>query len=170
MPDGRRNPQAAQLRRYAHPSDRLPAFHPTHPHTQCHTRHMQHTLARKRTDRACSYLHWCRAVAALYSDLDGGFTPLNFLLPSVPFPANARRDAAQLKLSNLFIGIIQERRAHPEQVHTCTRARTNMDVWVCVMSPDSRGRPLGAGARGHVGHADARELQERRAATGPPGG
>ena len=56
-------------------------------------------------------------MAALYADLDGGFTPLNFLMPNVPFPANARRDAAQVKLSNLFIGIINERRAHPEHDH-----------------------------------------------------
>ena len=59
-------------------------------------------------------------VARLYSDLDNGFTPLNFMLPNVPFPANARRDAAQLKLSNLFVSIIKERRAHPEQVRAAS--------------------------------------------------
>ena len=55
-------------------------------------------------------------VAQLYADLDGGFTPINFLLPNVPFPANARRDAAQIKLRDLFIGIMNQRRQHADQV------------------------------------------------------
>ena len=66
-------------------------------------------------------------VARLYSDLDNGFTPLNFMLPNVPFPANARRDAAQLKLSNLFVSIIKERRAHPEQVGAASPPARTME-------------------------------------------
>jgi len=53
-------------------------------------------------------------VAKLYHDLDQGFTPINFMFPNVPFPANHRRDLAQQKLSNLFIGVVRERRAKGE--------------------------------------------------------
>ncbi len=49
-------------------------------------------------------------MARLYEDLDRGFTPLNFLFNWLPLPSFINRDRAQLKMSNLFISIIKERR------------------------------------------------------------
>jgi sterol 14-demethylase len=49
--------------------------------------------------------------ASLYHDLDGGFSPINFVLPHVPFPHNIRRDRAQLTMRKIYEGIIADRRA-----------------------------------------------------------
>jgi sterol 14-demethylase len=49
--------------------------------------------------------------ASLYHDLDGGFSPINFVLPNAPFPHNIKRDRAQLKMRKIYEGIIEERRA-----------------------------------------------------------
>jgi sterol 14-demethylase len=53
-------------------------------------------------------------VAQLYEDMDKGFTPLNFLFPSLPLPAYRRRDRAHTKMSALFNSIIDARRASNE--------------------------------------------------------
>jgi len=50
-------------------------------------------------------------IAKLYHDLDMGFTPLNFLFPWFPFPQNRRRDAAQRKMAQSYMDIINRRRA-----------------------------------------------------------
>jgi sterol 14-demethylase len=49
--------------------------------------------------------------ASLYHDLDGGFSPINFVLPRVPFPHNIRRDRAQAAMRKVYEGIIADRRA-----------------------------------------------------------
>jgi sterol 14-demethylase len=49
--------------------------------------------------------------AGLYHDLDGGFSPINFVLPHAPFPHNIKRDRAQLKMRKIYESIIAERRA-----------------------------------------------------------
>ncbi|KAL1959510.1 hypothetical protein VTO42DRAFT_1955 [Malbranchea cinnamomea] len=49
--------------------------------------------------------------AKLYSDLDMGFTPINFMLPWFPFPHNRKRDAAQRKMAKIYTDIIKQRRA-----------------------------------------------------------
>lgn len=49
--------------------------------------------------------------ADLYHDLDGGFNPINFVLPHAPFPHNIRRDRAQLKMRKIYEDIIADRRA-----------------------------------------------------------
>lgn len=48
--------------------------------------------------------------AQLYHDLDKGFSPINFMLPSAPLPHNRKRDAAQQKMANLYMDIIRQRR------------------------------------------------------------
>lgn len=48
--------------------------------------------------------------AQLYNDLDGGFTPINFLFPSLPLPSYRRRDKAQAAMSKFYQDIIQQRR------------------------------------------------------------
>jgi len=49
--------------------------------------------------------------ADLYHDLDGGFQPINLLLPGLPLPMNMKRDRAQKKMSDFYVSIIEKRRA-----------------------------------------------------------
>ncbi|CAH6718826.1 lanosterol 14-alpha demethylase [[Candida] jaroonii] len=48
--------------------------------------------------------------AKLYTDLDKGFTPINFVFPHLPLPQYWRRDAAQQKISNTYLSLISHRR------------------------------------------------------------
>ena len=48
--------------------------------------------------------------ADLYHDLDMGFTPINFMLPWAPLPQNRKRDFAQKKMAQTYMGIIEARR------------------------------------------------------------
>ncbi|WWD17499.1 hypothetical protein CI109_101940 [Kwoniella shandongensis] len=48
--------------------------------------------------------------AKLFEDLDGGFTPLNFMFPNLPLPSYKRRDVAQKAMSDFYIKIIENRR------------------------------------------------------------
>ncbi|ODO08196.1 hypothetical protein I350_03785 [Cryptococcus amylolentus CBS 6273] len=48
--------------------------------------------------------------AKYYEDLDGGFTPLNFMFPNLPLPSYKRRDDAQKAMSNFYIKIMEDRR------------------------------------------------------------
>lgn len=55
-------------------------------------------------------------IADLYHDLDMGFSPINFFLPSwVPLPRNKRRDVAQREMTRLYTDIITKRRQHERQ-------------------------------------------------------
>jgi len=47
--------------------------------------------------------------AQLFSDLDGGFTPLNFMFPNLPLESYRRRDRAQKKMAEFYINIIKAR-------------------------------------------------------------
>jgi sterol 14alpha-demethylase len=51
-----------------------------------------------------------KTFAQRYNDLDGGFTPINFLFPSLPLPSYRRRDKAQRAMSQFYQDIIQSRR------------------------------------------------------------
>ncbi|KAJ5114571.1 hypothetical protein NUU61_000330 [Penicillium alfredii] len=53
--------------------------------------------------------------AEMYHDLDKGFAPINFMLPWAPLPHNRKRDAAQRKLTETYMDIIQERRKANDQ-------------------------------------------------------
>ncbi|KAF8273285.1 cytochrome P450 [Lactarius quietus] len=48
--------------------------------------------------------------AQLFSDLDGGFTPLNFMFPNLPLESYRKRDRAQKKMADFYIKIIQARK------------------------------------------------------------
>jgi sterol 14-demethylase len=48
--------------------------------------------------------------AELYSDLDKGFTPINFVFPNLPLPHYKKRDLAQQKISRTYMELINERR------------------------------------------------------------
>lgn len=49
--------------------------------------------------------------AGLYSDLDKGFTPINFVFPNLPFLSMyKKRDAAQREISSTYMSVIEQRR------------------------------------------------------------
>lgn len=48
--------------------------------------------------------------AQLYSDLDKGFTPINFAFPHLPLPSYRKRDEAQQKISKAYMSLIDHRR------------------------------------------------------------
>nr|WAX55076.1 lanosterol 14 alpha-demethylase [Cryptococcus gattii] len=48
--------------------------------------------------------------AKYYEDLDGGFTPLNFMFPNLPLPSYRRRDEAQKAMSDFYLKIMENRR------------------------------------------------------------
>ncbi|GLB40347.1 putative cytochrome P450 family protein [Lyophyllum shimeji] len=52
-----------------------------------------------------------KSFSELYNDLDGGFTPINFLFPNLPLPSYRRRDKAHAKMSAFYVDIIKQRRA-----------------------------------------------------------
>ncbi|KAH7337524.1 cytochrome P450 [Rhizoctonia solani] len=51
-----------------------------------------------------------KTFSQVYKDLDGGFTPLNFMFPNLPLPNYWRRDRAQQKMSDFYVNIIKNRR------------------------------------------------------------
>ncbi|PHH60048.1 hypothetical protein CDD81_2177 [Ophiocordyceps australis] len=55
------------------------------------------------------------SLAALYHDLDMGFTPINFMLHWAPLPWNRKRDHAQRTVAKIYMDTIRERRAAGEQ-------------------------------------------------------
>lgn len=58
--------------------------------------------------------HFDASFAKLYKDLDNGFTPVNFLFPYLPLPANRKRDFAQRKMAKIYREIINQRRTMKE--------------------------------------------------------
>lgn len=57
--------------------------------------------------------------AEIYNDLDGGFTPVNFLFPNLPLESYRKRDRAHKKMSDFYIDIIKKRRQNPADVSKC---------------------------------------------------
>ncbi|RKF83358.1 Eburicol 14-alpha-demethylase [Golovinomyces cichoracearum] len=53
--------------------------------------------------------------AALYHDLDMGFSPINFMLPWAPLPHNRARDHAQRTIAKIYMDLIKSRRAEKEK-------------------------------------------------------
>ncbi|CAE6399322.1 unnamed protein product [Rhizoctonia solani] len=51
-----------------------------------------------------------KTFSQVYKDLDGGFTPLNFMFANLPLPSYWRRDHAQRKMSDFYVNIIKSRR------------------------------------------------------------
>ncbi|KAF4994105.1 hypothetical protein FGRMN_6020 [Fusarium graminum] len=64
--------------------------------------------------------------AALYHDLDLGFTPINFLFPWLPLPRNRRRDAAHVKMREVYMDIITERRKDTKDLEKGTDMIANL--------------------------------------------
>ncbi|KZT42137.1 cytochrome P450 [Sistotremastrum suecicum HHB10207 ss-3] len=57
-----------------------------------------------------------KSFADLYNDLDGGFTPLNFLFPNLPLESYRKRDRAQKAMSDFYVQI-QENRKDEDHSH-----------------------------------------------------
>jgi sterol 14alpha-demethylase len=53
-----------------------------------------------------------KSFSELYADLDGGFTPLNFLFPNLPLESYRKRDRAHQKMSRFYVDIVNRRRAN----------------------------------------------------------
>lgn len=51
-----------------------------------------------------------KGFAELYNDLDGGFTPINWMFPNLPLESYKRRDRAHIKMSQFYVDIIKKRR------------------------------------------------------------
>lgn len=51
-----------------------------------------------------------KSFSQLYNDLDGGFTPLNFLFPHLPLESYRKRDRAQVKMTQFYVDILQKRK------------------------------------------------------------
>ncbi|KXN88639.1 Lanosterol 14-alpha demethylase [Leucoagaricus sp. SymC.cos] len=51
-----------------------------------------------------------KTFADIFNDLDGGFTPLNFLFPNLPLDSYRKRDVAQKKMSDFYVNVIRQRR------------------------------------------------------------
>ena len=74
--------------------------------------------------------------ADLYHDLDMGFTSINFILPWAPLPQNRRRDAAQRKMAQIYLDIINERK-------TAGGEKDSEDMlWNLMSSKYRNGRPV----------------------------
>jgi len=50
-----------------------------------------------------------KTFAQRYLDLDGGFTPINFMFPNLPLPSYYRRDRAQKAMSDFYVDILRKR-------------------------------------------------------------
>lgn len=73
--------------------------------------------------------------ADLYHDLDKGFTPINFIAPWLPLPANKKRDKAQQKMAQTYSAIVTKRRATGED--------PSQDmIWNLMNQTYKDGRPL----------------------------
>ncbi|KAK9452423.1 cytochrome P450 [Limtongia smithiae] len=64
--------------------------------------------------------------ADLYHDLDRGFTPIHFVFPNIPISSTFKRNAAQKKVSDTYMEVINERRrtgdlSELDILNTCLR-------------------------------------------------
>jgi sterol 14-demethylase len=57
-----------------------------------------------------------KSFSDLFNDLDGGFTPLNFLFPYLPLESYRKRDRAHAKMSKFYVDILQKRKSGNEDV------------------------------------------------------
>lgn len=57
-------------------------------------------------------------------DLDGGFTPLNFMFPNLPLPSYRRRDKAQKAMSDFYLDIMRKRKSGETDVSVIGSSRS----------------------------------------------
>jgi sterol 14-demethylase len=105
-----------------------------------------------------------KSFAALYTDLDGGFTPLNFMFPNLPLPSYRRRDVAHAKMSQFYQDIIARRRTNGAQNHG---GEEEHDMLAALMEQTYRsGRPLKDHEMAHIMIALLMAGQHTSSATG----
>lgn len=74
-------------------------------------------------------------LAALYHDLDMGFSPINFMLHWAPLPHNRARDHAQRTVANTYMEIIKDRRNRKDEA--------KLDImWQLMSSTYKDGTPV----------------------------
>lgn len=73
-----------------------------------------------------------KTFADLYTDLDGGFTPLNFLFPNLPLESYRKRDRAHQKLSQFYVNIVKKRKAANDDVRFSSSSKRVTDG-VCAV-------------------------------------
>ncbi|KAJ7717671.1 cytochrome P450 [Mycena metata] len=76
-----------------------------------------------------------KSFSQLYADLDGGFTPLNFLFPNLPLPSYRKRDAAQKKMSEFYIDIMTKRKENPDDNHHYDMIASATLAWTSFTLP-----------------------------------
>ncbi|TDL25670.1 cytochrome P450 [Rickenella mellea] len=77
-----------------------------------------------------------KSFAQLYMDLDGGFTPLNFLFPNLPLESYRKRDRAQKAMSDFYVNILRKRTSGENTEH-------EHDMMAALMGQKYKdGRPL----------------------------
>ena len=77
---------------------------------------------------------------SLYHALDEGLKPINFIIPWLPLPHKRKRDAANRKMTQLYIDIIQARRAR-----TNSRGESQVSedlIWSLMESTYKDGTPI----------------------------
>ncbi|KAG9123115.1 Lanosterol 14-alpha-demethylase [Ceratobasidium sp. 392] len=85
-----------------------------------------------------------KSFAQTYQDLDGGFTPLNFLFPNLPLPSYWRRDRAHKRMSDFYVRIIESRRRQNQVVE-------EYDMTSALLSQEYKdGRSLGDHEAAHL--------------------
>ncbi|GAA5821708.1 hypothetical protein JCM11251_000983 [Rhodosporidiobolus azoricus] len=100
-----------------------------------------------------------KSFAQLYHDLDGGFTPLNFVFPNLPLPSYRRRDRAQLKMREFYISILKKRRESTEE--------PDLDMLTALQNQEYKtGEPLTDKQIAHIMIALLMAGQHTSAATG----
>lgn len=71
-----------------------------------------------------------KSFSELYNDLDGGFTPLNFMFPNLPLESYRKRDRAQKKMSQFYVDILNKRRsASFNDVSIVAKRPSCSDLW-----------------------------------------
>ncbi|BGP19235.1 hypothetical protein JCM10213_007030 [Rhodosporidiobolus nylandii] len=100
-----------------------------------------------------------KSFAQLYHDLDGGFTPLNFVFPNLPLPSYRRRDQAQAKMSEFYQSILRKRRASTDE--------PDLDMLTALQNQEYKnGEPLTDKQIAHIMIALLMAGQHTSAATG----
>jgi sterol 14-demethylase len=100
-----------------------------------------------------------KSFSELYNDLDGGFTPINFLFPHLPLESYRRRDRAQTKMTKFYVDILQKRRdGNSDHDHDMIAALSNQSY--------RDGRPLRDHEIAHIMIALLMAGQHTSSATG----
>ncbi|KAJ6478973.1 lanosterol 14-alpha-demethylase [Mycena sanguinolenta] len=68
-----------------------------------------------------------KSFSEIYNDLDGGFTPLNFLFANLPLESYRKRDRAQKKMSDFYVDIITRRKQNSDGNHHYDMIASLMD-------------------------------------------